>query len=187
MAWSLLAAGFCFFIPIDSSARVPLVALFIFIFAGSPKFSTPGNNWSVPSFLFPGRRSCSVYLFCRGFPSHSSRGGHVRWSSSFNKTLLTLAGHGLSLPVWAGPPYCPLLGPEWWPRSLRPEVSRYHPFSLEQKHWTTCSHSLRILCRDECVSADYDIPIHARNQTTHFGGILITLTILIWFLSIIPV
>ena len=34
MAWTLLAAGFCFFIPESSAARVPLVALFIFLFAG---------------------------------------------------------------------------------------------------------------------------------------------------------
>ena len=34
MAWTLLAAGFCFFIPSDNKAKVPLVALFIFLFAG---------------------------------------------------------------------------------------------------------------------------------------------------------
>ena len=34
MAWTLLAAGFCFFIPGTSSARIPLVALFVFLFAG---------------------------------------------------------------------------------------------------------------------------------------------------------
>jgi MFS family permease len=34
MAWTLLAAGFCFFIPESSKARVPLIALFIFLFAG---------------------------------------------------------------------------------------------------------------------------------------------------------
>ena len=34
MAWTLLAAGFCFFIPASSNARIPLVALFIFLFAG---------------------------------------------------------------------------------------------------------------------------------------------------------
>jgi hypothetical protein len=35
MAWTLLAAGFCFFIPTGSPAKVPLVALFVFIFAGT--------------------------------------------------------------------------------------------------------------------------------------------------------
>ena len=34
MAWTLLAAGFCFYIPKSSKARIPLVALFVFIFAG---------------------------------------------------------------------------------------------------------------------------------------------------------
>lgn len=35
MAWTLLAAGFCFFIPDSSSARVPLIAFFVFLFAGA--------------------------------------------------------------------------------------------------------------------------------------------------------
>ncbi|KAF8915551.1 hypothetical protein CPB85DRAFT_1374998 [Mucidula mucida] len=39
MAWTLLAAGFCFWIPEDSSARVPCIALFIFIFAGPVPFT----------------------------------------------------------------------------------------------------------------------------------------------------
>ena len=30
-----LAAGFCFFIPDSSSARVPLIAFFVFLFAGA--------------------------------------------------------------------------------------------------------------------------------------------------------
>lgn len=34
MAWTLLAAGFCFYIPDSNSAKVPLIALFIFLFAG---------------------------------------------------------------------------------------------------------------------------------------------------------
>ena len=37
MAWTLLAAGFCFFIPQDNSARIPLIALFIFLFGGELK------------------------------------------------------------------------------------------------------------------------------------------------------
>ena len=37
MAWTLLAAGFCFFIPDSSAARLPLVALFIFLFGGELK------------------------------------------------------------------------------------------------------------------------------------------------------
>ena len=34
MAWSLLAAGLCFLIPETNSARVPLIAFFIFVFGG---------------------------------------------------------------------------------------------------------------------------------------------------------
>ena len=34
MAWTLLAAGFCFYLPQHSSARVPLIAFFVFLFAG---------------------------------------------------------------------------------------------------------------------------------------------------------
>ncbi|KAL0568184.1 hypothetical protein V5O48_013806 [Marasmius crinis-equi] len=41
MAWSLLAAGFCFWIPVDNSARVPLIALFVFIFCA---FYSPGEG-----------------------------------------------------------------------------------------------------------------------------------------------
>ncbi|PBK68073.1 hypothetical protein ARMSODRAFT_937544 [Armillaria solidipes] len=42
MAWTLLAAGFCFkFIPVESSARVPLIALFIAIFT---VFYSPGEG-----------------------------------------------------------------------------------------------------------------------------------------------
>ncbi|KAJ7887878.1 hypothetical protein B0H14DRAFT_2694867 [Mycena olivaceomarginata] len=41
MAWSLLAAGLCFLIPGGNSARIPLIALFIFIFAA---FYSPGEG-----------------------------------------------------------------------------------------------------------------------------------------------
>ncbi|KAF5378119.1 hypothetical protein D9615_007543 [Tricholomella constricta] len=41
MAWTLLAAGFCFFIPDGNPARVPCIALFIFIFAA---FYSPGEG-----------------------------------------------------------------------------------------------------------------------------------------------
>jgi MFS family permease len=33
MAWSLLAAGFCFYIPEDSRAHLGMIAFFIFLFA----------------------------------------------------------------------------------------------------------------------------------------------------------
>ncbi|KAL2354414.1 sugar transporter [Cryomyces antarcticus] len=41
MAWTLLAAGFCFFIPTSSSAHLGLIALFIFLFAA---FYSPGEG-----------------------------------------------------------------------------------------------------------------------------------------------
>ncbi|KAK6974591.1 sugar transporter [Favolaschia claudopus] len=41
MAWSLLAAGLCFLIPTTNSARIPLIALFIFIFDA---FYSPGEG-----------------------------------------------------------------------------------------------------------------------------------------------
>ncbi|KAI9755046.1 MAG: hypothetical protein M4579_004450 [Chaenotheca gracillima] len=41
MAWTLLAAGFCFFIPIESKAHLPCIAFFIFLFAA---FYSPGEG-----------------------------------------------------------------------------------------------------------------------------------------------
>ncbi|KAF8228681.1 hypothetical protein L208DRAFT_1424354 [Tricholoma matsutake] len=41
MAWTLLAAGFCFYIPQGNPARVPLVAFFVFLFAA---FYSPGEG-----------------------------------------------------------------------------------------------------------------------------------------------
>ncbi|KAF4622132.1 hypothetical protein D9613_009095 [Agrocybe pediades] len=41
MAWTLLAAGFCFYIPESNSARVPLIAFFVFLFAA---FYSPGEG-----------------------------------------------------------------------------------------------------------------------------------------------
>lgn len=41
MAWTLLAAGMCFFIPEGNSARLPLIAFFIFLFAA---FYSPGEG-----------------------------------------------------------------------------------------------------------------------------------------------
>jgi MFS family permease len=42
MAWCLLAAGCCFLIPAESSARVPLIAFFIYLFG---VFYGPGKWW----------------------------------------------------------------------------------------------------------------------------------------------
>ncbi|RDB22336.1 putative polyol transporter 6 [Hypsizygus marmoreus] len=41
MAWTLLAAGFSFYIPMGNAARVPCIALFIFLFAA---FYSPGEG-----------------------------------------------------------------------------------------------------------------------------------------------
>ncbi|KAH7372043.1 hypothetical protein BKA66DRAFT_423365, partial [Pyrenochaeta sp. MPI-SDFR-AT-0127] len=41
MAWSLLAAGFCFYIPKESTAHLALIALFIYIFGA---FYSPGEG-----------------------------------------------------------------------------------------------------------------------------------------------
>ncbi|KAG6833161.1 hypothetical protein H0H87_010548 [Tephrocybe sp. NHM501043] len=41
MAWTLLTAGFCFFIPESSSARLPCIALFVFLFGA---FYSPGEG-----------------------------------------------------------------------------------------------------------------------------------------------
>jgi MFS family permease len=41
MAWTLLAAGFCFYIPKDNPAHLGLIAFFIFLFAA---FYSPGEG-----------------------------------------------------------------------------------------------------------------------------------------------
>ena len=41
MAWTLLAAGFCFYIPNDSKAHLGMVAFFIYLFAA---FYSPGEG-----------------------------------------------------------------------------------------------------------------------------------------------
>ncbi|CAI7634017.1 unnamed protein product [Penicillium bialowiezense] len=48
MAWCLLAAGCCFLLPLDSSARVPLIAFFIYLFGA---FYGPGIG-PIPSIYF---------------------------------------------------------------------------------------------------------------------------------------
>ena len=74
MAWTLLAAGFCFFIPENSKARIPLVALFVFIFGGEffiyikeimyllgPDVESP--PLCISSLLFSWRRTCTIHVF----------------------------------------------------------------------------------------------------------------------------
>jgi hypothetical protein len=41
MAWTLLAAGFCFWIPFDSKAHLAMIAFFVFLFAA---FYSPGEG-----------------------------------------------------------------------------------------------------------------------------------------------
>lgn len=41
MAWTLLAAGFCFYIPTESTAHIACIALFVFLFAA---FYSPGEG-----------------------------------------------------------------------------------------------------------------------------------------------
>ena len=69
MAWTLLAAGFSFFIPETSKARIPLVALFIFLFAGEllmsffTHFSVRMLNSLIHfSLLFSWRRACTIHV-----------------------------------------------------------------------------------------------------------------------------
>lgn len=45
MAWCLLAAGCCFLLPVDSNARVPLIAFFIYLFGA---FYGPGKLHRLP-------------------------------------------------------------------------------------------------------------------------------------------
>jgi MFS family permease len=42
MAWCLLAAGFCFYLPASNSAKVPLIAFFVYMFSA---FYGPGEPW----------------------------------------------------------------------------------------------------------------------------------------------
>lgn len=41
MAWCLLAAGFCFLMPKENSAKVPLIAFFVYLFGA---FYGPGKS-----------------------------------------------------------------------------------------------------------------------------------------------
>ena len=41
MAWTLLAAGFCFYIPNDSPAHLGMITLFVYLFAA---FYSPGEG-----------------------------------------------------------------------------------------------------------------------------------------------
>lgn len=47
MAWTLLAAGFCFYIPSSNPAHLGLIAFFIYLFAA---FYSPGEGTFYPFF-----------------------------------------------------------------------------------------------------------------------------------------
>jgi hypothetical protein len=73
MAWCLVVAGCCFLLPTDVSARVPLIAFFVYLFTA---FYSPGEFFlrkfpPAPSFLtFTGRyRSGALRLRSRVLPT----------------------------------------------------------------------------------------------------------------------
>lgn len=97
MAWTLLAAAFCFKIPISSSAHLPALALFIYLFSA---FYSPGEGpvpftYSAEAFpLF--HRGMRDTLHLRLLPTNRIRGRNefIRCSQSilcwnFNSRLST--------------------------------------------------------------------------------------------------
>ena len=73
MAWTLLAAGFCSFISESSKARVPLVALFVFLFSGkyTSFFLRPGYlspEFSCSAFYSPGEGPVPFTYSAEVFP-----------------------------------------------------------------------------------------------------------------------
>lgn len=61
MAWTLLAAGFCFYIPEEKTAHLALIALFIYLFAA---FYSPGEG---PGMAAPPKSRSSVLIYCSAF------------------------------------------------------------------------------------------------------------------------
>jgi MFS family permease len=89
MAWTLLAAGFSFYVPSESKAHLALIALFVFMFAA---FYSPGEG------PVPFTYSAEVFpLSHRGtYPSpHYNAGSNIKQRSEWL---------GLSQHAWAGPP-----------------------------------------------------------------------------------
>jgi len=64
MAWTLLAAGFCFYIPKDSTAHLGMIAFFVFLFAA---FYSPGEGpvpFTYSAEVFPlSHREVGMYIF----------------------------------------------------------------------------------------------------------------------------
>lgn len=69
MAWALLAAGFCFCLPEGNAARIPLIALFIFIFAGKKIKPHPSQRGSqITAFYSPGEGPVPYTYSAEVFP-----------------------------------------------------------------------------------------------------------------------
>jgi hypothetical protein len=80
MAWTLLAAGFCFYIPQSSGAKVPLIAFFVFVFAGSSPTLHMNNDLIslYLSFLLARRRPCALHVLRGSLPLDPPRAWNVR-------------------------------------------------------------------------------------------------------------
>lgn len=88
MAWTLLAAGFAFYIP-NQTARTPVIVFFVFLFAGMlPTAYLPDRISSYVSFLLPWRGPCAVHLLSRGVPLDPQRDRNVCLALFETLTLL---------------------------------------------------------------------------------------------------
>lgn len=75
MAWCLLAAGFCFLMPKENSAKVPLIAFFVYLFGA---FYGPGKlcDWRLStnlSLISYRNWSHPIHLLLRIIPTVSPR------------------------------------------------------------------------------------------------------------------
>ena len=109
MAWTLLAAGFSFFIDDGNEARVPLIALFVYLFAGThssfPLRSEPAD--AKCSILFSWRGTRPFHIFRWSIPFDPSRNGNASLvgTFSYSHTYFWLPGPGLLLPIFSGQLY----------------------------------------------------------------------------------
>ena len=81
MAWTLLAAGFSFFIDEGNKARVPLIAFFVYLFAGTyssfPLRSEPADA-KLAAFYSPGEGPVPFTYSAEVFPlTHREMGMQV--------------------------------------------------------------------------------------------------------------
>ena len=74
MAWTLLGAGFCFYIPEESNAHLGMIAFFVFLVRGA---QNARRNWQIANtrpvrcLLFSWRGSSALHLLCRSVPTFS--------------------------------------------------------------------------------------------------------------------